>query len=87
MGRQWGKLAYVRGQVFYTLSPYEQKLVKGTFSHAFPSFMRRLFEELPYIAPPFIIGYSIYAYTNHVAEQLKRKQPGQFENEKIAPAH
>ena len=85
MGRKWGALAYVRGQVFYTLSPYEQNIFKGMFSHGVPSFIRRFFQELPYIAPPAIAAYAIYAYTNNVAYNLTRKQPGQFDNENIQP--
>ena len=77
----FGKLAHIRGQVWYTLSQNEQSPFAGFFKKGFPSFARRFLQELPYVAPPLLLTYAIFVHTKNESVRMGRKQPGQFDNE------
>jgi hypothetical protein len=82
---KFGKLAYVRNQVWYTLSPNELKPFAGYFSKGFPNLVRRIVQEAPYMLPPFLLGYGLFAWTKNQAYLLGRKPPVASEDAK--PAH
>ena len=77
---QFGKLGYVRRQVWYTLSPYELSPLRGFIKKGFPNMLRRIAQELPYIAPPMLIAYAVYSNTMQEKDKLERKKPGEFDN-------
>ena len=82
---KFGKLAYVRNQVWYTLSPNELKPFAGYFSKGFPNLVRRIVQEAPFVAPPIILAYGLWSWTMNQAYLLGRKPPLASEDPK--PAH
>lgn len=63
----------VRGIVYYSLSPFEQRAFGGAISKGIPNLARRFKDEVGYVLPPFVIGYLIYdwAKKNHAYRQTK----------------
>lgn len=51
LGQHFGELAKVRGVVYHTLSPFEQRAFAGTISKGIPNTLRRIREEVFYIVP------------------------------------
>ncbi|KAB7504302.1 Cytochrome b-c1 complex subunit 8 [Armadillidium nasatum] len=80
MGKGFGELAYLRGVITYTLSPYEQKLLPN-LSKSFGNVFRRISENIPVMAPPFITAYIVYDQVEKYHDQLTRKNPADFEND------
>lgn len=72
-GQKWGQMAYVRGIVQYSLSPFEQKAFVGCISKGVPNICRRIYEKFFYVVPPFVMGYFIkdWAEKNHAYRQTK----------------
>ena len=60
MGKGFGELAYVRGMIYYTLSPYQQRAFAGMIKEGIPNLIRRtryqIFRVVPrmYRFDPFI---------------------------------
>lgn len=81
MGKGFGELAYVRGIIKYTLSPFEQRAFAGAVSHGVPNMFRRFRSQVLKVAPPFIIGYMIYSGVEASHDQLMRKNPADYEND------
>jgi len=75
----FGKLAHVRGQVWYTLAPSEQKAFAGFIKKGFPNLVRRVVQELPYVGVPLLLTYAIFVTTKSEAVRMSRKQPGEFD--------
>ncbi|XP_057318903.1 cytochrome b-c1 complex subunit 8 [Microplitis mediator] len=75
---EFGKLAKIRGIVYFRLSPFEQKAFAGAISHGVPNMVRRFREQVLRVVPPFIIGYMVYSWANQEHERLVRKKPGDF---------
>ena len=73
MGKGFGNLAYVRRQIWFSLSPYEQRPFAKFFKAGFPNTLRRIAEEAPYVAPPLLMGYFVYKWTVDEAHRLSRK--------------
>ena len=76
MGKMFGNLAYVRHQVWFTLSPYEQRPFAKIIKTGVPNVIRRTLEEAPYVLPPLLLAYGIYSWTISEAARLKRKEFG-----------
>jgi ubiquinol-cytochrome c reductase subunit 8 len=76
MGKMFGNLAYVRRQIWFTLSPYEQKPFAKVVKDGAPNTLRRIAEEAPYFLPPLLAAYSIYSWTNSESERMSRKEFG-----------
>lgn len=51
MGLKFGNLAYIRGIVFFRLSPYEQKAFKGMISDGLPNLVRRFNDQVFRVTP------------------------------------
>lgn len=76
MGKGFGNLAYVRNQIWFTLSPYEQKPFAKAIKSGLPNVLRRVAEEAPYVLPPFLAGYALYSWTITESARMKRKEFG-----------
>ena len=74
MGKGFGNLAYVRHQIWFTLSPFEQKPFAKAIKDGFPNMVRRVSEEAPYVLTPLLIGYAIYSWTISEALRMSRKE-------------
>nr|XP_045594770.1 cytochrome b-c1 complex subunit 8-like [Procambarus clarkii] len=81
MGKKFGELAYVRGIIKYSLSPFEQKAFAGAISHGLPNLFRRFRSQVFRVAPPFVIAYMVYTAVENRHEQLMRKNPADYEND------
>ncbi|XP_068249146.1 cytochrome b-c1 complex subunit 8 [Palaemon carinicauda] len=81
MGHGFGQLAYVRGIIKFSLSPFEQRAFAGAISHGVPNMFRRFRSQVLKVAPPFIIGYLIYQSVEAKHAQMMRKNPADFEND------
>ena len=73
MGKGFGNLAYIRRQIWFTLSPYEQKPFAKVIKTGVPNTIRRFAEEGPYVIPPLLAGYFIYKWTVTEAHRQSRK--------------
>lgn len=60
----------------YTLSPYEQRPFAGILKKGLPNMVRRFLQEVPYIAPPALAAYGIYAWATAESEKVHRKGSG-----------
>jgi len=62
-----------RGIVTYSLSPFEQRLFAGALKHGLFNTYRRFMSQVPYVAIPLILGYSIYRWGTAKHEYLHSK--------------
>lgn len=76
MGKMFGNLAYVRNQIQFTLSPFEQKPFAKFAKAGLPNTLRRFVEEAPFVITPLLAGYALYSWTVTEAERLHRKAAG-----------
>merc|ERR1712011_76600 len=76
MGKGFGNLAYVRNQITFTLSPFEQKPFAKFFKAGIPNTVRRTLEEMPFILPPLLSAYALYSWTVNESHRLHRKASG-----------
>lgn len=76
MGKGFGNLAYVRHQVWFSLSPYEQRPFAKFIKSGVPNMVRRVCEEAPYVLPPLFMAYAVYSWTISTSAKLKRKEFG-----------
>lgn len=76
MGKGFGNLTYVRNQVWFSLSPYEQRPFAKFIKNGVPNTIRRIAEELPYVGPPMLMAYGVYSWTISESARLKRKEFG-----------
>lgn len=51
MGHGFGHLWKYYGMISYTISPFEQKALKGVINPGFLNTCRRIAENVPYMAP------------------------------------
>jgi len=72
-GGKFGNLGKVRGQVHYTISPFEQRAFGGAIAKGVPGIFRRCREEVFYVIPPMAIGYLIYDWANKNYEYRQTK--------------
>lgn len=73
MGLKFGNLAFRRGIIEYSISPYEQKAFAGAITKGVPNFARRVREKIFIVGVPFVIGYLIYQWGEKGNQRLKRK--------------
>ena len=76
MGKGFGNLAYVRNQVSFTISMFEQKPFAKFFKDGVPNTIRRVTEEVPFVVPPLLAAYGVYSWTKSESERLHRKASG-----------
>uniref|UniRef100_A0A6M2DG54 Cytochrome b-c1 complex subunit 8 n=1 Tax=Xenopsylla cheopis TaxID=163159 RepID=A0A6M2DG54_XENCH len=81
MGKGFGELAKIRGIVYYTLSPFEQKAFAGFISKGLPNTLRRIRESAFIFLPPTIIAYLTYDTIEKKYKQMQRKNPADYEND------
>ncbi|KAH9489277.1 hypothetical protein Btru_056994 [Bulinus truncatus] len=82
MGMKWGNLATnIRGVIYYSLSPYEQKAFAGAISKGVPNLFRRFRGQVFRVTPPFIAAYLVYDWAQKEHERLMRKDPKEFCND------
>ncbi|KAG7175863.1 cytochrome b-c1 complex subunit 8-like [Homarus americanus] len=81
MGKGFGELAYVRGIIKYSLSPFEQRAFAGALSYGVPNMFRRFRSQVLRVVPPFVIAYMIYNGVEKRHGQLMRKNPDDYIND------
>ncbi|XP_066984075.1 cytochrome b-c1 complex subunit 8 [Macrobrachium rosenbergii] len=81
MGHGFGQLAYVRGIIKFSISPFEQRAFAGAVSHGVPNMFRRFRSQVFKVAPPFIIAYLVYQSVESKHSQMMRKNPADYEND------
>jgi ubiquinol-cytochrome c reductase subunit 8 len=74
MGKKFGELAYVRHQVYFTLSPFEQKPFAKFFSVGIGNSLRRIGQEAPVVIFPLLAGYALFTYTRNKAVEMHTKE-------------
>ncbi|KAK0162003.1 hypothetical protein PV327_008384 [Microctonus hyperodae] len=82
-GLEFGKLAKIRGIVYFRLSPHEQKPFGGVITHGVPNIIRRMRDQVLRVVPPFIGAYLVYSWANQEHERLVRKKPDDFKDDKV----
>ncbi|WP_223120005.1 cytochrome b-c1 complex subunit 8, partial [Salmonella sp. S146_54837] len=81
MGKHFGNVGRYSNIITFSLSPFEQKAFAGYFRNGFPNLWRRFTSKVFIVTPPFLVAYLVYTWGNKENTRLKRKQPGQFDNE------
>ncbi|KAM9850262.1 cytochrome b-c1 complex subunit 8 [Aulostomus maculatus] len=81
MSPKFGNLAYMRHIITYSLSPFEQRAFPNYFIKGIPNVWRRFRSSVFRVAPPMIVVYITYTWSNKVNQQSKRKNPADFEND------
>lgn len=76
MGKGFGNLTYVRNQITFSISPFEQKPFAKFAKAGIPNTIRRSMEEMPFILPPLLAAYAVYSWTIGEAHRLHRKASG-----------
>lgn len=76
MGKGFGNLAYVRNQITFSISPFEQRPFAKFFKDGVPNSIRRVVEEAPFVVPPLLAAYALYSWTISESERLHRKAAG-----------
>ena len=73
MGKGFGNLAYVRHQITFTLSPFEQKPFANVFKTGLPNTLRRMVEEAPLFLPPVIAMVAFMNWTVGLSHKMHTK--------------
>ncbi|KAI8440180.1 hypothetical protein MSG28_001570 [Choristoneura fumiferana] len=81
MGKHFGELAFIRGIVYYKLSPHEQKPFAGAFTHGLFNIFPRTTATILYWLPPFLLGYCWYSAVESAYHHNKRKNLQDYANE------
>ncbi|KPI91264.1 Cytochrome b-c1 complex subunit 8 [Papilio xuthus] len=81
MGKQFGNLAFIRGILYFRLSPYEQRAYAGVLTKGLPNLVPRTLMTLPFWMPPFAFGALIYFYVDDLHRRSKRKNPKDYIDE------
>ncbi|PAA69853.1 hypothetical protein BOX15_Mlig030423g1 [Macrostomum lignano] len=74
-------MAYVRGIIYYSVSPNELHPFRGLLTKAPWNALRRVSEEFFRVVPPFAGAYLIITWGKEANEKTKRKDPAFFEQE------
>jgi len=83
MGLHFGNLGVrVRGIIYYSLSPHEQRAFANILSKGFPNTLRRIQAQFLRVFPPIFAGYLLYDWAEKENKRLSRKNPKDYENEK-----
>ncbi|KYO20243.1 cytochrome b-c1 complex subunit 8 [Alligator mississippiensis] len=81
MGPEFGRLAYVRHIITYSLSPFEQRPFAKYFSVGLPNLWRRFRGQVLRVGPLFMAGYALYLWAIEEEQRLKRKNPADYVND------
>ncbi|XP_071521851.1 cytochrome b-c1 complex subunit 8 [Panulirus ornatus] len=81
MGKGFGELAYVRGIIKYSISPFEQRAFAGALRYGVPNLFRRFRTQVLRVVPPFLVAYMVYSGIEKKHEQLMRKNPADYEKD------
>ncbi|XP_031640618.1 cytochrome b-c1 complex subunit 8 [Contarinia nasturtii] len=81
MGLHFGNLWKYYGMITYTISPFEQKALKGVINPGFLNTCRRIAENVPYMGPPALLSYLVYEWGEHENHLTHRKNPADYEND------
>ncbi|XP_019361890.1 PREDICTED: cytochrome b-c1 complex subunit 8 [Gavialis gangeticus] len=81
MGPEFGRLAYVRHVITYTLSPFEQRPFANYFRVGLLNTWRRFRGSVFRVAPRFVAAYAVYSWGTEENERLKRKNPADYAND------
>jgi ubiquinol-cytochrome c reductase subunit 8 len=83
MGIHFGNLGVkVRGLIYYSLSPHEQRAFAGILSHGFPNTLRRIRDQALRVFPPIGLGYLLYDWGEKENQRLSRKNPKDYADDK-----
>lgn len=78
--KEFGNLIKSKNIISYTLSPFEQRAFAG-IGKGVGNWVRRMRTNLMYMAPGFISLVLIYNYSKTYNNNLKRKNPKDYEND------
>jgi len=78
MGHGFGQLAKIRGVVYYTMSPFEQRAFAGVIKKGIPNTARRMAENFWRVVPSFVAAYIVYNETEKLHKKMMRKNPEDF---------
>nr|ADD24542.1 Cytochrome b-c1 complex subunit 8 [Lepeophtheirus salmonis] len=78
---EFGNLTKIRGTIYYSLSPMEQRAFTGAFTNGLPNLFRRFKRNVVFIAPPFITSYLIWDWGEKSYKQFQRKKEDQYSHE------
>ncbi|XP_039746170.1 cytochrome b-c1 complex subunit 8-like [Pararge aegeria] len=81
MGKHFGDLAFIRGIIYYTLSPHELKPFAGAIKYGIPNFVPRTLARAWTWAPPFLFSIALYNYIEGRYHQKLRKDPRDYVDE------
>ncbi|XP_026331922.1 cytochrome b-c1 complex subunit 8-like [Hyposmocoma kahamanoa] len=81
MGKHFGNLAFLRGIVYYKLSPHEQKAFGSAAIEGLANFVPRTAATIMYWLPPFVLGAVTYFYIEEMYRLSKRKNPLDYQFE------
>ncbi|CAK1551750.1 unnamed protein product [Leptosia nina] len=81
MGKHFGELAFIRGIIYYSLSPHEMKPYAGAFKDGIPNFITRGLNRCWTWFPPFALGYLTYTGVESSYKARQRKNPDDYINE------
>lgn len=77
--RDWGNLGVrVRHIITYSLSPYEQRAFAGMFARSPGNFLRRVSDNVMFVAPGFITAGLIYYFGKKDHDQRLKKNPADY---------
>ncbi|XP_050309225.1 uncharacterized protein LOC126745422 [Anthonomus grandis grandis] len=76
-----GPRYFLSGIVYYTLSPFVLK-PKVASVHGVLNMIRRIKDEAGYVCTPLLVAYLTYRNCEYLHEKYKRKQPGDYANDK-----
>lgn len=82
MGKQFGSLGVrMRHIITYSLSPYEQRAFAGVLTKSPANWIRRISDQIPYMAPGFISLWLIIHYSKKDHDRRLRKNPDDYAHE------
>nr|XP_024215595.1 uncharacterized protein LOC112210448 [Halyomorpha halys] len=71
---------YVRGLVYYSLSPYHLKAFDNPIKRA-PRIFKRFMEGAVHITIPAMLGFAVHDYVEKQYIVMCRKVPGEYDND------
>ena len=82
MGKIFGNLGvHSRNIIQYSLSPFEQRAFAGLLTRSPGNLVRRFFEEVFFIVPGFLTGFTVYYFAKKDFERRLRKNPADYADE------
>lgn len=82
MGKGFGELGVrVRHIITYSISPYEQRVFTGMLTRAPGNLLRRVFDQIPFMAPAFITLAVVLHFGKKEHDRLLKKNPEDYAND------